>query len=188
MRIDDKCNPDDVPIPARELEAVTTPTKVRAHDDHLAVMGQIRTLRISPCQQELMNLHDPVNAFVINQSLALVTQQTVQDRRNPPIAVCGAPCNEITDQRNYRCVLRFMVAPTRLCIAFNPLDQIGARNAKRLGNRIHRKSSFSSDAESNVCFFNCDLARASFKISISMVLRPKRRSRSRTRSSSLRTS
>jgi len=63
MRIDDKCAPDDFP-PAYELEAVTAPTKGRAHDDQLAVMGQISTVRISPSQKYLVELHDQVNAFV----------------------------------------------------------------------------------------------------------------------------
>lgn len=188
MRVNDKGYAYDVPVPAGELEAVAAPTQVRAHHDDLAVVGQINPFRIAPCQQHLVYLHDPVDAFVIDQLVAVFAQQAVQDRRNPPIAIGRALCDQIPDQWNNRRVLHFMVAPPRICGSLDPFDQIKARDAERSGNRLHRKSSLCSDADSKVGFFDCDLAKASFRISTSMVLRPRRRSSSRTRSSSLRTS
>ena len=71
MSIDDKGDPDDVPVPAGELEAVTAPTQIRSHNDDLAVMGQIRPFRIAPCQKHLVYLHDPVDTLVIDQFVAV---------------------------------------------------------------------------------------------------------------------
>src|SRR5271165_3209704 len=68
------------------------------------------------------------------------------------------------------------------------LGQVGARDAERFGDALHREPSFGDDSSRKVGFFACALASASRRISFSMVLRPSRRSSSRTRSSSLRTS
>src|SRR3954454_17108997 len=57
-----------------------------------------------------------------------------------------------------------------------------------IGDRLHREASFGCDKSRKLGFFDSDFARASRKISTSIVLRPSIRSSSRTRSSSRRTS
>ena len=80
MRIDDEGAAHHGTVPARELEAVGTPAKVRLHDDHLAVMGLLRTLRVFACQQQVVRLHDPVDALVIGRRQAIGAQLSVQHR------------------------------------------------------------------------------------------------------------
>ena len=63
-----------------------------------------------------------------------------------------------------------------------------AWSCERLTPIVSATAFIGGDSGSDIRFFAPDLARASFRISTSMVLRPSRRSRSRTRSSSLRTS
>src|SRR3954464_3700591 len=59
---------------------------------------------------------------------------------------------------------------------------------ERIGDRLHREASFGCDKSRKLGFFDSDFARASRRISTSIVLRPRIRSSSRTRSSSRRTS
>ena len=53
--------PDDVAVPAGELEPVRTPAQVRLQDDDLAVMNMLRTLSVFAGQQQVVGLHDPVD-------------------------------------------------------------------------------------------------------------------------------
>jgi len=68
------------------------------------------------------------------------------------------------------------------------LVQMRSCDTKHVGGCLHREASFGGDTSRKLGFFACALARASFRISTSRVLRPRRRSNSRIRSSSRRTS
>src|SRR4029453_13921959 len=65
----------------------------------------------------------------------------------------------------------------------NGLTQMGSGHAQPHSECLLRKASFGGDASCKLGFFACALARASLRISTSMVLRPRRRSSSRIRSS-----
>jgi hypothetical protein len=60
MGVDDEGTPDDIAVSACELEAIAAPPQVRAHDDDLAIGNMLGSLGISPRQQQVMRLHDPV--------------------------------------------------------------------------------------------------------------------------------
>jgi len=50
--------------------------------------------------------------------------------------------------------------------------EIRAKGFKHFAERVHLKTSYGSDADSKLCLFYCDFARASLRIWASMVSWP----------------
>lgn len=184
VRIDDERGPDDVSVPASELEAVRAPPEVRAHDDDLAVMGEVRPLGVVTVQEKAVRLHDAVDPFMVHRRQAARPELPVQHCRDAAIAISWPGCDEGSDQRQQRRVLRLVVAPTRLGRPLQPVMKVRAGYPEHVRDGLHREPSFSGDCASHIGFFGRALSRASFRISTSSVLRPSWRSSSRMRSSS----
>ena len=165
VSIHGEADPDDLPVPAGELKAVGAPAQVRGQDDDLAVMGAAGAPAGMPLQQQAVQLHQPVDALVIDRGGALGRQVAVQQRGDPPVAVGRPRLDQPPHQRQYRRVLRFVIAPTRLRSALQPLDQVGTRHAQGVRNGLHREPSQGRDLASKLGFFPCALARASLRIS-----------------------
>lgn len=100
----------------------------------------LRPLGIFPCQQQVVGLHDAVDPLVVHGRQAFRPQLPVQDRGNPSVAVGRPRRDQRGDQRHHRRVLRFVIAPTRLRPALQPVDQVGAGHAQGVGHDLHRKS------------------------------------------------
>ena len=88
--IDDERAPDDVAVPAGELDPVRAPSDIRAHRTHLTLMGQLRALGISAGEQEVMRLRDAVDALVVHGCDATCPKLAVQDRGDPAVATSRA--------------------------------------------------------------------------------------------------
>jgi hypothetical protein len=58
MRVDDEGDPDEVTVPARDLEPVRTPAQVRAHDDDFAVVDTAGPAARVPGQQHVVLAHE----------------------------------------------------------------------------------------------------------------------------------
>jgi hypothetical protein len=67
MGIDQEGGADHVAIPAGELQPVAAPAQVRTHHHHLAVMGALGPVKAGALQQQVVGLHDAVDALVVNR-------------------------------------------------------------------------------------------------------------------------
>lgn len=65
MDIDGKADPDDLAIPAGELEAIGAPAQVRGQDDDLAIMGAPGAPAGVPFQQQAMQLDTSKNPGMV---------------------------------------------------------------------------------------------------------------------------
>src|ERR1700722_1993287 len=113
----------------------------------------------------------------------------VYEAPDTPIPVGWALVHQPADQRQKLIVTGLAIGPTPLGAAAHVLDQVRTGDRERVGHRLHGKPSFRSfhDGSCKLGFFTRATSRASLRISTSMVLRPSRRSSSRTRRSSSRT-
>ena len=105
-----------------------------------------------------------------------------------PLTVGRSRIDQTANHWQKRRVLRFLIAPTRLGVHLQTGVKVRARHPECLCDAPHRVASLSGEALSKVGFFARVRSSASLRISASMVLRPSRRSSSRTRSSRRRTS
>src|SRR4051794_18835122 len=111
----------------------------------------------------------------------------LEERGDPPVAIGGPLVDEVADVGNQieaGTALRTALRPR----AISPFDDVGSGDLQCGGDGLHGESPGLGERDSKVCFFARARSRASLRISTSMVLRPRRRSSSRTRSSSLRAS
>jgi hypothetical protein len=136
---------DDLAIPAGELEPVRTPAQVGAHHQPPCHRGRGR----GAGRCVFPEAGEPFGG-----------QIAVQKRGDAAVAVgrprVGQPAHPWQDRR----VLRLLIAPTRLRAFGQPFYQVRSRHAERLGYGLHRKSSLSGDAASNVGFFARERASA----------------------------
>src|SRR3954454_16962673 len=113
----------------------------------------------------------------------------VQESPDPAIAVGWSLVDDGPDGKYEAGILGFPIRAASLGHLVAPFDQIGAGDAQRTGHGLHREPSSRSlqDTCGKVGFFRRATSMASLRISFSIVLRPSKRSRSRTRFSSSRT-
>jgi hypothetical protein len=110
----------------------------------------------------------------------------VQERCDPPVAVCRAGVGELPDRGKHLVVTLALAATTGYGCAGHLLDKVGPGDAKRIGHDLCREASRGGDGNCQTGFFPRAAASASLSTSTSIVLRPSRRSSSRTRCSSSR--
>jgi len=135
-----------------------------------------------------MAFHDPVDPLVIGRRQGKPGQFAVHQHDDPRISVARAFIHEASDHWQQCLATGLQLRPARIAHAANRFLQVGARNAQRLRNPPHREPPFRCDRSRKVRLFYSALSSASLRISISMVLRPSSRLRTRIRSSSLRPS
>src|SRR3954452_6234268 len=111
----------------------------------------------------------------------------VQKSPDPAIAAGRSLVDDGPDGKEAG-ILGFPIRAASLGHLVAPFDQIGAGDAQRTGHGLHREPSSRSlqDTCGKVGFFWRATSMASLRISFSIVLRPSKRSRSRTRFSSSR--
>src|SRR5216683_875691 len=175
-------------VPAGELETVRAPADIGAQCCHLAVVLARAAPAGVPGQQQAMPPHQPIDPLGVDRGQTVGSPLALEERGDPPVPVGWSRVDEAADVGG-----QLKVAITVLRSAFRPhtLDALGdvrAGEAERLGDRLHREPSGSTELDSKIAFFARAKSSASLRISFSMVLRPKSRSRSRTRSSSRRNS
>jgi len=188
MGIDDEGDPDEVSVPATDLEAVRTPAQVRAHDDDFAIVDAAGPAARVPGEQHAVLAHDPEYTLVVDGGLARPGAFPIRQSRDAAIAVGRALVDQAADELHQSVVVNFAIGAARLGRPTHLVMEMGAGHPDRLGNRLHREPSLGCDKSRKLGFFDSDFASASLRISTSIVLRPSSRSRSRTRSSSRRTS
>src|SRR6476660_2218729 len=103
---------------------------------------------------------------------------------DPPIAIGGPLVDEAADVGNQIDVASTVLRTALRARAVAPFDNVGTGDLQCGGDSLHGESPGLGDRDSKVCFFARARSRASLRISTSMVLRPRRRSSSRARSSS----
>jgi len=132
---------------------------------------------------------DAQHPLGIDARLAARVQCPVHQCGDAAIAVARAGIDDRADCRQQLRILGLAVGTARLGGAAQALGQVGAGHAERVGDRLHREPPVEPPQElsGEVGFFVRARSSASFRISTSMVLRPSRRSRSRTRRSNSRT-
>lgn len=95
-------------------------------------MNVLGPLGVLSGQQQVVRLHDAVDALVVHRRQPRGSELPVQHRGDPAIAVGRTHRDQRRDQRHRRRVLRFMVAPTRLGASLQPVDQVRAGHPPRV--------------------------------------------------------
>ncbi len=78
--------PDDRAIPAGKFEAVGTPAQVGAHHHDLAVVDTTGAIAAVLLQEQSVDLHQPVDPFVIGWGAPFRREIAVQQRGDAPVA------------------------------------------------------------------------------------------------------
>ena len=80
--VDDEGQADNLAVPAGELQPIRAPAQVGADHHHPAVMAALGVRLAAAFQQQVVDLHDPVDALVVDRIKATGLKQTVQHRRD----------------------------------------------------------------------------------------------------------
>jgi hypothetical protein len=145
-----KANPDPLPVPAGNLEGIRTPAKIAP--DHLdsSVMDPHRPARI-PLQKKTVLLHDPINPLVVH---GLFPKLAIEKRRHSSIPIGGPIIHNLPDQWKILIILCLVVKTlAALSVIHALLILMRSGNSHRLGNRLHRISSFSNKGTREISFF-----------------------------------
>jgi hypothetical protein len=172
-------HPDPLSVPAGNLEGIRTPAKIAP--DHLdsSVMDPHRPSRI-PLQKERVLLHDSVNSFMVDGLFPLSPEISIEKRRHSSIPIGGPIIHNLPDQWKILIILCLVVKTFAVLPVIHALlILVRSGNPHRLGNRLHRISSFSNKGTREISFFSRAIRTASLRISTSIVLRPKSLSNSR---------
>src|SRR5438046_3111246 len=141
-----------------------------------------------PGQQQSVPLHQPVDALGVDRGQTVGSPLALEERGDPPVPVGRARVDEPPDLGDKFKIAIADLRPTPEAGAVDALGNVRASQAERVGHRLHREPSGGTELDSKIAFFTRASSSASLRISFSIVFRPSNRSRSPTRSSSLRTS
>src|SRR5580704_6312436 len=188
VTIEGKGDADDLAVPAGELQCVGAPADVGADRCDLAVMLAWPSTTGVAFEHEAMFLHQPVDTLGVDRGQTVGSPLALEERGDPPVAVCRALIDQPSDIGSQLAVARPVLRAAFRPSTVTALDQVGPRNAERLGYCLHRISPGSGERDSNIGFFARARSSASLSSSTSIVLRPSSRSSSRRRSSRWRTS
>src|SRR5215213_204906 len=138
-------------------------------------------------ERETVHLQDPEHPFAVDGRFAFRPEQPVQEGCQAAIAIGRPLIDQPADDGQERGILRLAVGAASRRPGW-ALNQVGAGDAQCLGNSLHgvSPSRLLHEASGKIGFFARARSSASLRISASMVLRPSKRSRSRTRFSSSR--
>src|SRR5437868_7455828 len=188
VAIEGEGEPHHLAVPAGELQAIRAPPDIGAQRSDLAVVIAGTAAPGMPGQQQCVPLHQPVDALGVDWGQTVGSPLALEERGDPPVPVARSRVDKAADSGCH-----FKIAVTGLRSAFrtralDPLGDVRARQAERIGDLLHREPSDGTELDSKIAFFARASSNASLRISFSMVLRPSNRSRSRTRSSTRRSS
>jgi hypothetical protein len=139
-------------------------------------------------EQKAMLLHQPIDALGIDRSQTFGSPLALEERGDPPVAVSRSLIDKVADRGGQLDVAGSFLWAAPGSLAVLAFDDIRAGDAEGRADRLHRVLPGSGEGDSKIGFFARARSSASLRISTSIVLRPSRRSSSRTRSSRRRTS
>ena len=117
-------NTHDFPVPARDLETVGAPTRVRAKRLYHAVVRATGLSASVPLKQHVVQPHDPIDVLVVHARFVDRDKLAVEKRSNPSIAVCGASINDFTYQGQKQRIVRLAIGVALGAQLFHAFDQI----------------------------------------------------------------
>ena len=120
---------------------IGTPSDVGPQRHNRAVMGAAGVPRSKPFKCQAFDLHNPRNALGVHLGPAGGPKLPVEERPDPPVAIGRALIDDCADQRQKHRIPALAVSSARRCHTSAPVDQIGARHAQRLCDRLHREPS-----------------------------------------------
>jgi len=116
--IDQERQTDDVSVPAGKLKAIRASTQVRVYHYDFAVVGPLWPVKAGSLQQQVVALHNPVDALVIDPSDTLRPQLTVRNSCDPAISIGWALCHQCLNARQDHRVLGFVIARRGFALPF----------------------------------------------------------------------
>src|SRR5271170_7652471 len=178
----------DLAVPAGEFQRIGAPAAIRPDRRHLAVVLACSPASGMAFKQKAMLFHQPVDALGIDRGQTVGSPLAPEERGDPPVHVSRTLVDKAADFAS-----KLDIAGSLLWAALRPpavpaLDDIRAGHTECRADRLHRVSPRSGEGDSKIGFFARARSSASLRISTSIVLRPSRRSSSRTRASRRRTS
>jgi hypothetical protein len=131
-------------------------------------------------------LHEPVDPLGVDGIVAGGSPLALEERANPPVSIARPAIHQAPDIGSELCVPGAGLGTALRTFAGRSLNQVGPPRAslRSVSPGILRRQRSRQQGR----IFTRARSSASLRISTSMVLRPSRRSRSRTRYSSRRTS
>ena len=66
----------------------------------------------------MMNLHDPIDTFVVHSGLSLFTKHPVEQGSDPPVSIGGAVVSNHPDDGEVSCIIRSYLVPSGSCWLF----------------------------------------------------------------------
>lgn len=105
VAIQNKRNPDMSAIPGKHAKYIHAPAHVTLRRDDLAIMHKGATTW-NFLQQQLVCLHQSVNALLIHAGKALFFKGFVEQRGHTPVSVCRSFVADPSDFRQYSLIYR----------------------------------------------------------------------------------
>jgi hypothetical protein len=130
-------------------------------------------------EQQAGRFHQSVDPFGVDGTEAGGSVLALEERGDPPVSIGRPGDQQVPDIGHSGAALGTTLAAFARC----SLNQNRTGDPEGLCDPLHGLSSGNCDRDSKVVFYPCKI-QSLFEISSSMVLRPSRRSSSRTRSSS----
>src|SRR6516225_2300268 len=177
-----------VAVPAGEFQRIGAPAAIRPDRRHLAVVLACSPASGMAFEQKAMLLHQPVDALSIDRGQTVEWPLALEERGDPPVPVRRTLVDKAADFASKLDIAGALLWAAPRPLAVPALDDIRAGHTECRADYLHRVSPGSGEGDSKIGFFARVSSSASLRISTSIVLRPSRRSSSRTRSSRRRTS
>lgn len=152
MGVDDEGDPDEVPVPAGDLEPVRTPAKARAHDDDFAVVDTPGPAARVPGQQHSVLAHDVEDAFVVDGRLARPGKLPVRQGRDTAVAISRALVDKAANELHQGIILLLAIGTAGLLRAIHLVMKMAPGHSDRLGNRLHREPPLGCDKSRKLGF------------------------------------
>lgn len=174
-------DPDLLLVVAADLEAVGAPSDVRAFDGDLTVMATLLGRSGVAHQQQIVHLHDSVNALGIGPRTPGFPGVAAQNGMDTPIAVGGHVGDDSSDVFHQFPIREWWASSGSGRGACGTYSDIRPGDTQRLADGLHPKIPLGRESERNICFFEpVAISRASLRISPSIVFLPNRRCNSFT--------
>src|SRR6266700_5682757 len=168
-------DPDLLAVVTADLEAGGAPAPVSLIHRDAAVVTTLGAIAVS-IEQQAMDLHDPVDSFVVGRLTALCHGPPLEDGMDAPIAVGRQIGNNRLDRRHQIAVWYRRPADPPLRPLLQALDQVGPSYPDHLRHDLHREPSFGGNGGSRSRFFEpAACSSASLRISASNVFLPSSR-------------
>ena len=150
--VEGKGDTNALSVPAGDLEAIRGPAQVRADRDDLTVVCSTWRLSGVALQQKSVLRHQAINAFVVEPGKPGALTLSIEQCPDPAIPVRRPIIRQRSNGRQDLVILRLLISPSRATPFAKTRVKLRARDAERIGDRLHSEPSSGNDGKREISY------------------------------------